>query len=52
MVKLMRTTMGEYYIVLPKDLIRVVKWREGDEIEAIPGSEVEAKNEDIILRKK
>ncbi len=51
-MELRRTTRGEYYIVLPRDLIRVVKWREGDKIEAIPGSEAEAKNEDIILRRK
>lgn len=51
-MRLRRTTKGEYYIVLPRDLIRVVKWREGDEVEALPGSEAEAKNEDIILRRR
>jgi antitoxin component of MazEF toxin-antitoxin module len=51
-MKLRRTAKGEYYIVLPRDLMRVVKWHEGEDVEAILGSETEAKKEDIILRRK
>ena len=51
-MRLRRTRKGEYYVVLPRDLMRVVKWREGDQIEAIHGSETDAKEDDIILRKR
>jgi bifunctional DNA-binding transcriptional regulator/antitoxin component of YhaV-PrlF toxin-antitoxin module len=51
-MKLRRTTKGQYYILLPRDLMRVVKWREGDEIEVILGSEAEAKKDDLILRRR
>ncbi len=51
-MKLRKTTQGRYFILLPEDLIRVIKWKEGDEIEAVVGSEASARKEDIILRRK
>lgn len=51
-MRLNRTTKGQYYIILPRDLMRVVKWRAGDEIEVILGSEAEPKKDDLILRRK
>jgi bifunctional DNA-binding transcriptional regulator/antitoxin component of YhaV-PrlF toxin-antitoxin module len=51
-MKLHRTTKGQYYVLLPRDLVRVIKWKKGDEIEIILGSEAEPKKEDLILRRK
>ncbi|MFH1773663.1 MAG: hypothetical protein ABH874_01735 [Methanobacteriota archaeon] len=51
-MKLRKTMQGEYFILLPEDLIRVTKWKEGDEIDAVLGSEAAARKEDIILRRK
>jgi len=51
-MKLHRTTKGQYYVLLPRDLVRVIKWKNGDEIEVILGSEAEPKKDDIILRRK
>lgn len=51
-MKLHRTTKGQYYVLLPRDLVRVIKWRDGDEIEIILGSEAEPKKEDLILRRR
>lgn len=51
-MKLHKTSKGQYFVLLPDELVRVVKWKEGDEIELIPGSEVAARKEDLVLRKK
>ncbi len=51
-MKLRRTTKGQYYVLLPRDLIRVIKWMEGDEIEVILGSEAEPKKDDLVLRRR
>jgi bifunctional DNA-binding transcriptional regulator/antitoxin component of YhaV-PrlF toxin-antitoxin module len=51
-MKLRRTTKGQYYVLLPRDLVRVIKWKEGDEIEIIPASEAEPKKDDLILRRR
>lgn len=51
-MKLRKTTQGKYFVLLPEDLIRVIRWKEGDEIEAVVGSEASARKEDLILRRK
>ena len=38
-------------MVLPKNMIRVSKLKEGDSIEVIAGSAASVKKDDLILRK-
>jgi bifunctional DNA-binding transcriptional regulator/antitoxin component of YhaV-PrlF toxin-antitoxin module len=49
--ELEKTQRGKYFIVIPKNLMRITKWEEGDIIEVIPGSAVSVKKDDLILRK-
>jgi hypothetical protein len=49
--KLQKTTKGEYFIIIPRDMIRLVGWTEGEEIEVTPGLEVSPRREDLVLRK-
>lgn len=51
-MRLHRTTKGQYYVILPRDLMRVVKWKENDELDVILGAEAEPKKDDLILRRK
>lgn len=51
-MRLQKTTKGQYFILLPDELVRIARWKEGDEIEVVPGSEVAARKEDLVLRKK
>ncbi|MBI4345035.1 MAG: hypothetical protein HY555_05595 [Euryarchaeota archaeon] len=49
--KVQRTTQGQFFILLPEEMIRIVKWREGDEVEVWPGSETGPRAQDLVLRK-
>jgi hypothetical protein len=49
--KLQRTAQGQYFLLLPKEMIKVSQWEEGDEIEIWLGSEVSPRKEDLVLRK-
>jgi antitoxin component of MazEF toxin-antitoxin module len=49
--KLQKTTRGEYFIIIPRDMIKLVGWTEGEEIEVTPGLEVSPRREDLVLRK-
>ncbi len=48
---LQKTLKGVYYIKLPRDLLRIKGWKEGETIEVLSGASVQARKEDIILRK-
>lgn len=48
---LQSTLKGIYFIELPRDLLRVKGWKEGDTIEVLSGSSAQARKEDIVLRK-
>ncbi len=49
MVRLQKTMKGEYYIQLPRELVRLAGWKEGDEIEVRLGSEVTPGRRDLVL---
>jgi|GEM_PF-1619441 len=48
---LKKTQQGRYFIIVPKNLVRIAKWSEGDTIEVMPGSAATVKKDDLILRK-
>lgn len=50
-MKLQKTLKGVYFLELPRDLLRVKGWREGDVIDVLSGASTQARKEDIILRK-
>jgi|Deesub1362A_J573_1020465.scaffolds.fasta_scaffold00051_153 bifunctional DNA-binding transcriptional regulator/antitoxin component of YhaV-PrlF toxin-antitoxin module len=51
MTKLQRTSKDQYFLIIPRDLIRLVGWKEGDEIDIRSGSEVSPGKKDLVLRK-
>ncbi len=48
---LKKTQQGKYFIIIPKNMLRITKWTEGDTIEVMPGSAVTVKKDDLIFRK-
>lgn len=48
---LRRTLKGVYFIELPRDLLRIKGWKEGEFIEVLSGASVQARKEDIVLRR-
>ncbi len=52
MIKLQKTTKGAYFIILPKDIIRIAGWKEGDEIDVRLGSDISPGSRDLVLLKK
>ncbi len=52
MVRLQKTTKGEYFIILPREMLRIAGWKEGDEIEVRLGSDVSPRSKDLVLLKK
>tara|TARA_B100000315_G_scaffold245306_1_gene271028 strand:+ start:1472 stop:1627 length:156 start_codon:yes stop_codon:yes gene_type:complete len=51
-MKLQKTMQGQYFVIIPRDLIRIIKWKKEEEVEVILGSQTESKNDDIIIRRK
>ncbi|GBE54448.1 hypothetical protein BMS3Bbin15_00601 [archaeon BMS3Bbin15] len=52
MIKLQKTTKGAYFIILPRDIIRIAGWKEGDEIDVRLGSDISPGSRDLVLLKK
>jgi bifunctional DNA-binding transcriptional regulator/antitoxin component of YhaV-PrlF toxin-antitoxin module len=52
MKKVQKTLKGVYYVEIPTEMIRLMGWKEGDEIEFLPGGAIDARNEDLLLRRK
>lgn len=52
MVRLQKTTKGEYFIVLPREIIRLAGWKEGDEIEVRLGGDITPGSRDLVLLRK
>lgn len=48
---LRKTLKGVYFVELPRDLIRIKGWKDGEVIEVLSGGTVQARKEDIILRR-
>ncbi|NOZ76285.1 MAG: hypothetical protein GXO65_01105 [Euryarchaeota archaeon] len=52
MKKVQKTLKGVYYVEIPSEVIRLVGWKEGDEVEFLPGTAISPRKEDLLLRRK
>jgi hypothetical protein len=51
MEKLQRTTKGQHFILIPGEMIKLARWKEGDNIDVRSGLDITPKKGDLILRK-
>jgi bifunctional DNA-binding transcriptional regulator/antitoxin component of YhaV-PrlF toxin-antitoxin module len=52
MKKVQRTMKGVYYVEIPSEIIRLLGWKEGDQVEFLPGNAIAPRREDLLLRRK